>query len=99
MTYEEALTKAKELVGKANDIVIVTHAKPTMDSIGGSVALMLGLVSLGKKATVVCPDPMTVGLSGFVGVDRVVRDFGKRYFARLRRRIDRKVSYASKEKV
>ena len=27
MTYEEALTKAKELVGKANDIVIVTHAK------------------------------------------------------------------------
>ena len=80
MTYEEALTKAKELVGKANDIVIVTHAKPTMDSIGGSVALMLGLVSLGKKATVVCPDPITVGLSGFVGVDRVVRDFGKKNF-------------------
>ena len=95
MTYEEALTKAKELVGKANDIVIVTHAKPTMDSIGGSLALMLGLVSLGKKATVVCPDPITVGLSGFVGVDRVVRDWEEEfcYFARLCRRIDRKVSY------
>lgn len=80
MTYEEALTKAKELVGKASDIVIVTHAKPTSDSMGGSLALMLGLVSLGKKATVVCPDPVTVGLSGFVGVDRVVRDFGKKNF-------------------
>ncbi len=80
MTYEEALTKAKELVGKANDIVIVTHAKPTMDSMGGSLALMLGLISLGKKATVVCPDPVTVGLSSFVGVDRVVRDFGKKNF-------------------
>lgn len=80
MTYEEALAKAKELVGKANDIVIVTHAKPTMDSMGGSLALMLGLASLGKKATVVCPDPVTVGLSGFVGVDRVVRDFGKKNF-------------------
>lgn len=80
MTYEEALAKAKELVGKANDIVIVTHAKPIMDSMGGSLALMLGLVSLGKKATVVCPDPVTVHLSGFVGVDRVVRDFGKRNF-------------------
>jgi nanoRNase/pAp phosphatase (c-di-AMP/oligoRNAs hydrolase) len=80
MTYEEALAKAKELVGKANDIVIVTHAKPTMDSMGGSLALMLGLISLGKKATVVCPDPVTVGLSGFVGVDRVVRDFGKKNF-------------------
>ncbi len=80
MTYEEALTKAKELVGKANDIVIVTHTKPTKDSMGGSLALMLGLASLGKKATVVCPDPVTVGLSGFVGVDRVVNDFGKKNF-------------------
>ncbi len=80
MTYEEALAKAKELVGKANDVVIVTHAKPTMDSMGGSLALMLGFISLGKKATVVCPDPVTVNLSSFVGVDRVVRDFGKKNF-------------------
>ncbi len=80
MTYEEALAKAKEMVGKANDIVIVTHKTPTMDSMGGSLALMLGLVSLGKKATVVCPDPVTVNHSSFVGVDRVVRDFGKKNF-------------------
>lgn len=80
MTYEEALAQAKEMVGKANEIVIVTHGNPTMDSMGSSLALMLGLVSLGKKATVVCPDAMTVKLSGFVGIDKVVRDFGKKNF-------------------
>lgn len=80
MTYEEALTKAKEMVGAAKEIVIVTHGNPTMDSMGGSLALMLGLISLGKKATVVCPDAITVGLSSYVGVDRVVRDFGKKNF-------------------
>jgi len=80
MTYEEALTKAKEMVGTAKEVVIVTHGNPTMDSMGGSLALMLGLVSMGKKATVVCPDAMTVKLSSFVGVDRVVKDFGKKNF-------------------
>lgn len=80
MTYEEALAKAKELVGNAKEVVIVTHTQPTMDSMGGSLALMLGISSLGKKATVVCPDPMTVNLSGFIGVDRVVKDFGKKNF-------------------
>lgn len=80
MTYEEALTKAKEMVSTAKEIVVVTHGNPTMDSMGGALSLMLGLISLGKKATVVCPDPMTVKVSSFVGVDRVVRDFGKKNF-------------------
>lgn len=80
MTYEEALTKAKEMVGTSKEIVVVTHSNPTMDSMGGALSLMLGLISLGKKATVVCPDPMTVQVSNFVGVDRVVKDFGKKNF-------------------
>lgn len=80
MTYEEALSKAKDMVGTAQNVVVVTHGKPTMDSLGSSLALMLGLISLGKKATVVCPDAITVELSGFVGVDKVVRDFGKKNF-------------------
>ncbi len=80
MTYEEALAKSKEMVEAAQNVVIVTHTNPTMDSFGSSLALMLGLISLGKKATVVCPDAVTVGLSSFVGVDKVVRDFGKKNF-------------------
>jgi nanoRNase/pAp phosphatase (c-di-AMP/oligoRNAs hydrolase) len=80
MDYETALAKAKELVEAAKDIVIVTHGRPTMDSIGGSLALMLGIESLGKKAVVICPDPMTVDLSNFVGVDKVTSQFGKKNF-------------------
>lgn len=80
MDYETALQKAKDLVTSAKEIVIVTHTNPTMDSMGGSLALLLGLVSLGKKATVVCPDAMTVGLSSFVSADKVVRDFGRKNF-------------------
>lgn len=80
MDYETALQKAKDLVGTAKDIVVVTHGSPTMDSMGGSLALMLGLASLGKQSTVICPDAMTVGLSSFVGADKVAREFGKKNF-------------------
>ena len=80
MDYETALQKAKDLVMSAKDIVVVTHANPTMDSMGGSLALMLGLASLSKQSTVICPDPMTVGLSNFVGADKVSRQFGKKNF-------------------
>ncbi len=80
MDYEQALTKAKEMVGNAKEVVIVTHGNPTMDSLGGSLALCLGLISLGKKASVICPDPITVGLSSFVGVDKVSKEFGKKNF-------------------
>lgn len=80
MDYETALQKAKDMVMAAKDIAVVTHGSPNMDSMGASLALMLGLTSLGKQATVICPDPMTVALSSFVGVDKVVRDFGKKNF-------------------
>ena len=80
MDYEQALQKAKEIVTTAKDIVIVTHTNPTMDSMGGSLALALGLVSLGKSATVLCSDPMTVELSSFVGADKVSKEFGKKNF-------------------
>ena len=80
MDYEQALAKAKDIVTSAKDIVIVTHTNPTMDSMGGSLALALGLVSLGKSATVLCSDPMTVELSSFVGADKVSKEFGKKNF-------------------
>lgn len=80
MDYEQALQKAKEMVGTAKEIVIVTHSNPSLDSMGGSLALALGLISLGKKASVICPDPVTVGLSSFVGVDKVSKEFGKKNF-------------------
>lgn len=80
MDFQTEFTKIKDVVGSANDILVVTHEHPTFDSIGASLALSLGLVSLGKKVTVACPDPMTVELSSFVGVNKVVSEAGKKNF-------------------
>ncbi len=80
MDISAETTKLKELVGGAKDILIVTHEHPTFDAIGSSLALSLGLVSLGKRVTVACPDPMIVELSNFVGANKVVTDISKKNF-------------------
>lgn len=74
MDYQTEVTKVKDLLAKAKDVLIVTHEKPTDDSVGSSLALCLGLVSLGKKVTVACPDAMTVKLSNYVGVNKIIAD-------------------------
>lgn len=72
--------KFKELVEKANDIVIVTHEHPSADSIGSSLALYLGLTGLGKRVSISCPDAITVSLSNFIGVNKITTDMGKKNF-------------------
>ena len=74
------ITRVKELLDKATNVVIVTHEHPTFDSIGSALTLSMGLTSLGKKVTVVAPDPMTVELSGFIGVQKVVREMAGKNF-------------------
>lgn len=80
MDFQTESAKIKELVSNANDILIVTHEHPTFDSIGSSLALYLGLTSLGKKVAIACPDPITVELSSFVGVNKIVAEAGKKNF-------------------
>lgn len=74
------ITKVKELLDKSQDILIVTHEHPTFDSIGSALSLYLGLAGLGKRVTVACPDDMTVGLSSFVGVNKISKELGKKNF-------------------
>ena len=74
------ITKVKELLDKAHNVLIVTHENPTDDSMGSTLALYLGLTSLGKKVTVACPDPMTVALSNYVGANKVVSELSKKNF-------------------
>lgn len=80
MNRDADIAKIKDLVSGANAILIVTHEHPTFDSVGSSLALYLGLVSLGKKVTIACPDPITVELSSFVGVNRIASEIGKKNF-------------------
>ncbi len=80
MNLQMDITKVKELLDRANDILIVTHEHPTFDSIGSTLALYLGLESLGKKVSIVCPDAMTVELSSFIGVNKFAADLSRKNF-------------------
>ncbi|MBI3955851.1 hypothetical protein HY339_01195 [Candidatus Gottesmanbacteria bacterium] len=74
MDYQTEVTKVKDLLAKAKDVLVVTHENPTDDSVGSALALYLGLVSMGKKVTIACPDAVTVGLSNYVGVNKIISD-------------------------
>ena len=74
MDYQTDVIQVKDLLGKAKDVLIVTHEMPDSDSMGSALALYLGLMSLGKRVTIACPDPVTVGLSSFIGVNKVISD-------------------------
>lgn len=78
MDLQAEIAKIKDIILKAQHILIATHEHPTFDSIGSSLALYLGLVSLGKRVSLVCPDEMTVGLSSFIGVDKIKKEFGRK---------------------
>jgi nanoRNase/pAp phosphatase (c-di-AMP/oligoRNAs hydrolase) len=80
MDFTRDITKIKELLDKAQDVLVVTHEHPTHDSMGSALALYLGLTGLGKKVTIACPDAMTVELSNFVGANKVITSLGKKNF-------------------
>ncbi len=80
MDFTNDISKIKELLASATDILIATHENPTHDSMGSSLALYLGLTSLGKKVTIACPDPMTVEFSSYIGAQKVVSLIGKKNF-------------------
>ena len=52
------LKAARELIGQANRILIISHRNPDADSVGANSALRLGLESLGKKVDSACADPV-----------------------------------------
>lgn len=80
MDFANDIVKIKELLEKAQEVLLVTHQKPTADSMGSTLALYLGLTGLGKKVMVACPDPITVEHSSFVGANKVVSMLGKKNF-------------------
>jgi nanoRNase/pAp phosphatase (c-di-AMP/oligoRNAs hydrolase) len=80
MDFTNDITKIKELLDKATEVLIVTHENPTFDSVGSSLALYLGLIGLGKKVTIACPDAMTVELSYFIGVNKIVKELSQKNF-------------------
>ncbi len=80
MDFTNDISKIKDLLDKAHDVLIVTHEHPTYDSMGSALALYLGIAGLGKKVAIACPDPMTVELSNFIGANKVITGLGKKNF-------------------
>lgn len=74
------MQQISDILQKANTILIATHERPTADSIGSTLSLYLALTSLGKKVTVALPEQITVELSHFVGVNKIVSEINKKNF-------------------
>lgn len=74
------ITQIKEFLDGAKEILIATGEHPTFDSIGSVLSLYLGLQSIGKKVTVICADPVTVGLSNFVGANKITTAVSNKNF-------------------
>lgn len=50
--------RAVQLLSEKDDFIILTHANPDGDTLGGGFALLAALRSLGKKAKVVCGEAL-----------------------------------------
>ncbi len=70
MYNQSDIAKAREIIDKSSDILLLLHDRPTHDGVGSTLALMLMLESLNKKVHCACADPMTVEFSGYIGVDK-----------------------------
>lgn len=80
MDFSTEINSIKDIIAKSQDILLVTHENPTFDSMGSTLALFLGLQTLGKKVTVLCPSQIIVELSNFIGVNKVMQNLGKKNF-------------------
>lgn len=64
------------LLSSAQNILVLVGQNPTLDNLGGGLALYLALTRVGKKVNIVCPQPPTVDLSNLVGIDKVKTELG-----------------------
>lgn len=73
-------SKAKEILDKAKEVLIVISQNPSADSIGSGLSLYLGLLSLNKKVIIACANQITVGLSQYVGVNKITSSIARKNF-------------------
>jgi len=69
---EDSIQKAKKLIDKYNNIIIVTHQSPDGDALGSSLALYHFLSEFGKQANVVVPNEFPDYFQWMPAVDQIV---------------------------
>ncbi len=73
MTFtKDQIVQLEKLVEEANDITLITHANPDADTVGSALALHNVLVQMGKKAQVVCPNPIPDFIQWMHNIDTVI---------------------------
>jgi len=69
---EDNIQKAKKLINKYDNIVIVTHTSPDGDALGSSLALNHFLTEFGKQATVIVPTEFPSFFTWMPGIDEII---------------------------
>lgn len=67
--------RVRDIVQKNEKIAIAVGKTPTLDDMAAALALYLGLMQLGKKASIASPTQPLVEHSSLVGIDRVKGSF------------------------
>ena len=71
-------TQLKSLLESARSVSILLPQNPDYDTVASGLALRLVLESVGRSATVVCPDQMTVEFNRLVGVNTITSSWSSR---------------------
>jgi phosphoesterase RecJ-like protein len=72
-----SLIEVAALLRGADDLLILTHRNPDGDGIGAALALAMALRAIGKRVTVVCPDPLPPYLLRMPGAHEVQQQLSK----------------------
>jgi phosphoesterase RecJ-like protein len=70
-TYGKEINGIKDLLAKAQNILITTHERPDSDAVGSILALLGALVKMGKSVTTHTPDDAAEFLNYLVGFDKI----------------------------
>ena len=82
MTFtQEQIAQLEQIISQATNIVLVNHASPDADTIGSALALRRVLLQMGKKVTVVCPNPIPDFLEWMPGQDEILIHDNKAKFS------------------
>jgi phosphoesterase RecJ-like protein len=68
---DSEIAALRSAIQAADSIIVASHINPDGDAVGSSLALLMGIESLGKKATVILNDPVPMNLRFLPGWERI----------------------------
>jgi len=71
MNINYPYSEIQRLIGPSNNILICLPKGVNFDQVASGLSLYLVLTKNGKSVNIVAPEPMTVGLSHLVGLDKI----------------------------